>query len=154
MSDQRTGKPTWAELDQMYTRAVTLIAAVTAERDALRSSLTEREAEIARLRAEKAVQLDDEPDWTPEQRQEMQADFDAFVAERNERAAKLEHYPVLEAEHHALREAAKALADKVDRTSECDHVRIACEDIGCIGAEVKAVRAALQSSPRSPKETP
>lgn len=39
--------------------------------------------------------------------------------------------------------ALKALADRVDATSECDHKRIACEDIGCIGAEVRRARVAI-----------
>lgn len=45
-----------------------------------------------------------------------------------------------------LIEAAKLLADKVDKTSDCDHTRRSCEEIGCIGAEVKRVRAALRRS--------
>lgn len=43
-----------------------------------------------------------------------------------------------------LVEATEALANKVDATSECDHKRYACEEVGCIGAEVKRARAALQ----------
>jgi transcription initiation factor IIE alpha subunit len=45
--------------------------------------------------------------------------------------------------YSTLRKALKALADKVDKHSECDHKRVACEDIGCIGVEVKTARAAL-----------
>jgi hypothetical protein len=45
--------------------------------------------------------------------------------------------------HAGLVAALQALADKVDATSDCDHKRQRCEDIGCIGAEVRAARAAL-----------
>jgi hypothetical protein len=45
--------------------------------------------------------------------------------------------------NEALAKALEALADAEDRTGECDHKRVACEDIGCIGAEVRAARAAL-----------
>jgi hypothetical protein len=46
-------------------------------------------------------------------------------------------------ERDGLRGALNALADKVDATSECDHKRRSCEEIGCVGAEVKKARAAL-----------
>lgn len=46
--------------------------------------------------------------------------------------------------YQELAEAAKALADKVDATSDCDHKRASCADVGCIGVEVKRVREALQ----------
>ncbi len=36
-----------------------------------------------------------------------------------------------------------ALADKVDATSDCDHKRFSCAEVGCIGAQVKAARAAI-----------
>ena len=49
----------------------------------------------------------------------------------------------LRAEVARLREALTALADKVDATSECDHTRLSCEEIGCIGAEVRRARAAI-----------
>jgi hypothetical protein len=39
--------------------------------------------------------------------------------------------------------ALKALADKVDATGECDHKRISCEDIGCIGVEVRRARSVI-----------
>ncbi len=42
-----------------------------------------------------------------------------------------------------MRDAAKALADKVDSTSDCDHKRASCDEVGCIGHEVKAVRFIL-----------
>lgn len=42
-----------------------------------------------------------------------------------------------------LVEAARELADKVGKIGECDHPRRSCASVGCIGAEVKAVRAAL-----------
>lgn len=47
------------------------------------------------------------------------------------------------AKSREVEKAAKALADKVDATSECDHKRASCSEIGCIGAEVKAFHAAL-----------
>lgn len=42
--------------------------------------------------------------------------------------------------------ALKALADKVDATSDCDHKRQSCEDIGCIGHEVRIARAAIKKA--------
>ena len=42
-----------------------------------------------------------------------------------------------------MAQALEALANKVDATSECDHTRISCEEIGCIGAEVRRARAVL-----------
>lgn len=39
--------------------------------------------------------------------------------------------------------ALMALTDKVDATSDCDHKRARCEDIGCIGVQVKSARAAI-----------
>lgn len=39
--------------------------------------------------------------------------------------------------------ACRALADRADATSECDHARLSCEEIGCIGFEVKRARAAI-----------
>lgn len=39
-----------------------------------------------------------------------------------------------------------ALADKVDATSDCDHKRLSCEDVGCIGAQVKVARAAIANA--------
>ena len=42
-----------------------------------------------------------------------------------------------------LREKAEKLADKVDEIGECDHSRRSCASVGCIGAEVKALRSAL-----------
>jgi len=34
----------------------------------------------------------------------------------------------------------EALANKVDATSDCDHKRASCKDVGCIGHEVKIAR--------------
>jgi hypothetical protein len=48
-----------------------------------------------------------------------------------------------EAQRNDLLAALKALADRADATSECDHKRISCEDIGCIGAEVRRARGAI-----------
>ena len=54
-----------------------------------------------------------------------------------------------------LKAALKALADKVDATSECDHHRLSCAEIGCIGVEVKAAREALAGRlSRAPQEQP
>jgi hypothetical protein len=39
--------------------------------------------------------------------------------------------------------ALEALTDKVDATSDCDHKRYFCEEIGCIGVEVKHAREVL-----------
>jgi hypothetical protein len=39
-----------------------------------------------------------------------------------------------------------ALADKVDATSDCDHKRVSCAEIGCIGEQVTAARAALRKA--------
>ncbi len=36
-----------------------------------------------------------------------------------------------------------ALADKVDATSDCDHKRATCAEVGCIGEQVKAAREAI-----------
>lgn len=43
----------------------------------------------------------------------------------------------------ALLAAARAIADRADATGECDHKRQSCEDIGCIGHEVRMVRSAI-----------
>jgi hypothetical protein len=49
----------------------------------------------------------------------------------------------VENQRDELLTALKALADRADATSECDHKRISCEDIGCIGAEVRRARVAI-----------
>jgi hypothetical protein len=49
-----------------------------------------------------------------------------------------------------LEKAARGLADKVDATSECDHSRRSCVDVGCVGAEVRRVRAALAPQDEKP----
>lgn len=46
--------------------------------------------------------------------------------------------------------ALQALADKVDQTSDCDHKRAWCEEVGCIGVQVKAARAAIAKAEGPP----
>ncbi len=36
--------------------------------------------------------------------------------------------------------ALRELADKVDATSDCDHKRSSCAEVGCIGVQVKQAR--------------
>ena len=38
----------------------------------------------------------------------------------------------------------KELADKVDATSDCDHKRASCAEIGCIGEQVKKARKTIE----------
>lgn len=42
-----------------------------------------------------------------------------------------------------LAAALQALADKADATGDCDHKRASCEEVGCIGEQVRNARAAL-----------
>lgn len=49
-----------------------------------------------------------------------------------------------------LLEACRALANRADATSECDHARLSCEEIGCIGFEVKRARAAIAKAEGRP----
>lgn len=44
----------------------------------------------------------------------------------------------------SLAKAAKELADAADATGDCDHKRLSCADVGCIGEQVRAVRKALK----------
>jgi hypothetical protein len=125
----------------------------------------EERSELERLRAE--IKL-----WRPMTAEEAEAELDAIEAEPLDEAeierivaqvtdptyrptepqhvlmaAKIRQLTAQLAavakERDGLRGALNALADKVDATSECDHKRRSCEEIGCVGAEVKKARAAL-----------
>lgn len=37
----------------------------------------------------------------------------------------------------------EALIKKVDATSECDHKRVSCQEIGCIGFEIQNAKKVL-----------
>lgn len=42
-----------------------------------------------------------------------------------------------------LYDAAKAVVDREAKSGECDHIRHSCEDVGCIGHEIKLLAKAL-----------
>ena len=58
------------------------------------------------------------------------------------------------ADSDELLTALKELADRVEATNECDHKRIACEDIGCIGAVVVRARKAITKATESVVQVP
>jgi predicted oxidoreductase (fatty acid repression mutant protein) len=58
--------------------------------------------------------------------------------------AKQEAKKVIDEKFAAIIFSANALANKVDKHSECDHKRVSCEAIGCVGHEVRILRDAIK----------